>query len=534
MDQEVPLPSVERRKTTTRYRLRVPADCLPHFDSDFQTLVLRETDRLKADEEALRWASELHAKFRRIRETGSPHKQTLSEADARWLAKETARRFLESDADSRAVGIGQSDDDVEALEFWLADLQEEASEVCSSGRASARIATMCVDALALHGYELASDSIAFADFAMMLSDALIDASEVIKRRLSGRYVETPQAEPKPAEESAKTDRNGPLLSACFEQWKRKKPRPDKTLSDTEGAIRSFEAQHGTRGVLGYVRRDAIIWRDSLLRDEKRPLHPKTVNKKLSLLRAVVQAAIDDELDGLSDQTPNPFRNTEAVEPKGPKPRTPYSTNDLNALFNSPVYSSGLREEGGKGEAAYWLPLVALFTGARLEEIGQLRVVDVCEERGIPYLFLRPEAGSIKTGKERRVPVHPTLVDLGLLQYVEQVKKDGAERVFPKLSKGSGGKLTDSWSQWYGRYLRGTVKITDPRTTFHSFRHTFKDACREAGISEEVHDAITGHVGGGEGRSYGGDGFPLGPLAEAMKRICYPDVRLPSKWQPRAE
>ena len=153
---------------------------------------------------------------------------------------------------------------------------------------------------------------------------------------------------------------------------------------------------------------------------------------------------------------------------------------------------------------------------------------------VPYLFLRPEAGSIKTGKERRVPVHPTLVDLGLLQYVEQVKKDGAERVFPKLSKGSGGKLTDSWSQWYGRYLRGTVKITEPRTTFHSFRHTFKDACREAGISEEVHDAITGHVGGGEGRSYGGDGFPLGPLAEAMKRICYPDVRLPSKWQPRAE
>lgn len=529
MDQHVPLPTVERRKKTTRYRLRVPADCLAHFDSDVQTLSIPETDRSRADEIGLRWAAELHAQFRRIRETGSPNKRTLPDADARWLAKETARQLLETEADGRILGIGQSDDDVEALEFWLSELQEEASETCRTGRASPRIAKLSAEALERHGYELPADSSPFVDFVMRLADALIDAAEAIGRRLSGRYVETPSAEPKPVEETTKQSGAGPSLSACFEQWKLKKPRPDKTLSDTEGAIRSFEALHGKRGVLGYARRDAITWRDSLLRDDNCPLHPKTVNKKLSLLRAVVQTAIDDELDGLSEQTPNPFRNTEAEEPKGPKPRTPYSTDNLNALFSSPVYASGLREEGGKGEAAYWFPLVALFTGARLEEIGQLRVVDVCEERGIPYLFLRPEAGSIKTGKERRVPIHPELVRLGLLHYVEQVKKEGAGRIFPKLSKGSGGKLTDSWSQWYGRYLRGTVKIADLRITFHSFRHTFKDACREAGISEEIHDAITGHAGGGEGRSYGGEGFPLGPLAEAIKRISYPGVKLPAKW-----
>jgi integrase len=69
-----------------------------------------------------------------------------------------------------------------------------------------------------------------------------------------------------------------------------------------------------------------------------------------------------------------------------------------------------------------------------------------------------------------------------------------------------------------------IGITDARKVFHSFRHTFKCACRRAGISEEVHDALTGHRNGSVGRSYG-LGVPLTVLAEAMAKVGYPGLEL---------
>jgi len=61
--------------------------------------------------------------------------------------------------------------------------------------------------------------------------------------------------------------------------------------------------------------------------------------------------------------------------------------------------------------------------------------------------------------------------------------------------------------------------------FHSFRHSFKDACRECGIEEAIHDALTGHSGGGVGRSYGGQMYPLPPLIKAMEKLKYKGLDL---------
>jgi integrase len=59
--------------------------------------------------------------------------------------------------------------------------------------------------------------------------------------------------------------------------------------------------------------------------------------------------------------------------------------------------------------------------------------------------------------------------------------------------------------------------------FYAFRHTFKTLCRQAGISEEIHDALTGHVTGSVGRSYGQ--MPIEPLVRAVHSIKLP-IRLP--------
>jgi hypothetical protein len=80
----------------------------------------------------------------------------------------------------------------------------------------------------------------------------------------------------------------------------------------------------------------------------------------------------------------------------------------------------------------------------------------------------------------------------------------------------------SQSKWFNRHLRVAANVIDKTKVFHSFRHTFKRMARDAGIGEELHDALTGHTGGGVGRSYGG-GFGLKALAEAIGRIDVPEA-----------
>ena len=124
---------------------------------------------------------------------------------------------------------------------------------------------------------------------------------------------------------------------------------------------------------------------------------------------------------------------------------------------------------------------------------------------------------------RRIPLHAKVIKLGVLDYVATVKH--GVPLWPKLTPGATASRTQLWSKWWGRYA-DSCKVADPRKTFHSFRHSFKVACRAAGISEEVHDILTGHAGGGVGRSYGsGVDYPLEPLAEAFRKLKLPGFPL---------
>ena len=126
---------------------------------------------------------------------------------------------------------------------------------------------------------------------------------------------------------------------------------------------------------------------------------------------------------------------------------------------------------------------------------------------------------------RCVPIHPELIRLGLLKYVAEMSKSETDRLFPAIKADRMDVLTGNWSKWWGRYMRSTIGITDKRKVFHSFRHTFKDACRAAGIDKEKHAALTGHAEGDEGDKYGAEQYPLKPLAQAIKKVRYPSLKL---------
>jgi integrase len=135
-----------------------------------------------------------------------------------------------------------------------------------------------------------------------------------------------------------------------------------------------------------------------------------------------------------------------------------------------------------------------------------------------------------TGSRRIVPVHPELARLGFLTFAEVRRKEGGPNaaLFPHLKPGPRGGYAEGWSKWFGRYIR-SVGITNKARVFHSFRHSFKDALRAAGVSEDVNDALTGHSGGGVGRSYGAKDvvrrFGLPRLAEAVEKVAYPGLNL---------
>jgi integrase len=315
------------------------------------------------------------------------------------------------------------------------------------------------------------------------------------------------------------DADNPPLSLLFDRYNAERKLPPKTKLEWDGVLRRFkESVGGIDLPVRHITQAHIRgFKAALLATTGRTgktLSPATVKKSMGALASVLSWG---KREGYL--TTNPAEGFTVATAKGDPEdrRLPYSADDLAKLFSREAV------EARKGRPAdEWLPWLALYTGARLEELGQLRVTDVRVEDGLPYLAIEGGNGKhLKTrSSRRRIPVHPELVRLGFLNLVAERRAAGSndERLFPKLKATSLGSLTAAWSKWWGHHARKVCGIIDPRKTFHSFRHLWKDAAR-AVMPEEHHDAITGHSNGSVGRSYG-TGVPLKVLAESVARIRF--------------
>jgi integrase len=219
-------------------------------------------------------------------------------------------------------------------------------------------------------------------------------------------------------------------------------------------------------------------------------------------------------------------------------REPFTIAELKVLFASPVFTQGERPKGGKGEAAFWLPLLSLLTGARRGELAGLTVADALnyEATDHPVIVLTEDESrskSLKTaGSARTIPLHPELKRLGFMQFVDDVRRMEGDTawLFPEIAPDQRSGVS-AWTKWFSRYIR-THGIKDTRKVFHSFRHNFKDALRAAKVSEDVNDALTGHsTRGSVGRSYGSKDivirFGMATLIDAVGRIAYSGLDLSS-------
>lgn len=348
------------------------------------------------------------------------------------------------------------------------------------------------------------------EYSKLRGSSLFDESQDHTRNsvfgIAPKRLETTQEPPKAL---------GPSIDTLITYWASQSEKRPRTLMEVDAARRRLVAIVGHNDASLMEKRHVIDLKDRLLADG---LAIATIQKQLSLLKTVFQVAVTNDLIPI-----NPFSGIKLVKPKLlQKSRIPFSAEDLKIIFNSPLFTQGLRPHGGAGETAIWLPQVALWTGMRLEEIGQLLVSDISLEQGIHFIKIEADSGKrLKTSSSnRRVPIHPELVKAGFLEYVDLMEVAGNKRLFPKISSTSYRQLTASWSQWFSRYLRSDIGISDQRKTFHSFRHGFKEACRMSGIPKDIHDYLTGHVSSDVGDGYGGDQYPLLALKTAIAKMQF--------------
>jgi integrase len=151
----------------------------------------------------------------------------------------------------------------------------------------------------------------------------------------------------------------------------------------------------------------------------------------------------------------------------------------------------------KGDAARWLPLILLYTGARSNEVARLELEDCREEDGIPIFHFTwmGEDKSLKTdASDRKTPVHPDLIKLGLWERVERLKAAGETKLFPELSfdakNGPAGRTQHAFSRYLVKL--GIKARGGGRVGHHSFRDTVIGALKAAGVHRELREEYTGH------------------------------------------
>jgi len=246
---------------------------------------------------------------------------------------------------------------------------------------------------------------------------------------------------------------------------------------------------------------------------------------------------------------NPARGLQWAETIHPQDRRkPFAPWQLQRIFGAANYVGGNGPQNGSARAEiasgarYWVPLLALYSGARLNELCQLDVSDVRRIEGVACMVITEASStgtrdkSLKTkSSERIVPLHPVLLDLGIMAFVEGKRRDDSTKLFDDLPLGARGFRSVAFSRWFSRFLV-SKKASAPRTCFHSFRHGFRDAARNAKIERDIALRLGGWITGGnqsETADDYGSGYHPTILFDAISVINYPGLDLSPLTRPGA-
>lgn len=227
------------------------------------------------------------------------------------------------------------------------------------------------------------------------------------------------------------------------------------------------------------------------------LSPTTISEHLGRLRKLF-----DQLESRNLIDRNPFKEVRLKAGlDDERIRQPYDLSDLEMIFSSALYDEQSKYHRTKTTTAshWWLPVVGAYTGARISELVQMRLDDVKTVDGVLIADIVRDAEHnqrLKTkAAQRAVPLHPQLIELGFSDYIEQMGRAGADRVFEGFPMGI-RKAGEFASKWWSRYRdKHFPHFQAEGKVFHSYRHTLNTQLRRNGVAREDREQLCGHSEG---------------------------------------
>ena len=184
-------------------------------------------------------------------------------------------------------------------------------------------------------------------------------------------------------------------------------------------------------------------------------------------------------------------------------RKEYYSSQLNKLFNdSPQYTSKFEDNLKKFPSRVWIPLILLFQGCRVNEIAQLYLEQIAEIEGYHFIKIKVEHDDqqLKNPTSRRtIPIHKTLIELGILDFIQAQRDIGYQRLFPELyhtkDKGYGQAYSKIYNEdkkeWLETETIQKLENKEILLDLHSFRHNFSGSLKGL-IEDGILDYLAGH------------------------------------------
>ena len=476
--------------------------------------------------------SEVEARISAIRAQQRGDRQALTQRQAHGLAGEWYRWFIAQNEENPgspdqwneyfwllidALRDYASEETLAAPSKAITDLTRD-PEVREGVRSVIAKETKADQFLTNKGLSLSDD--AYRLFLDCVLDEFVAAVLLLEKRAGGDYSPDARLATFPKFEAAPAQHKGSAGLTpwnLFEVWVSAKQPSTSTVNRWRAVFRLLDKHFADKPIDTITPDDAQHWAEQLL---GKKAQPRTVNQiYCTAARTVFGWAVKTRK--ISN---NPFVGVSVTEPRKVRTRETDEFTDGEATV---ILSASLKydkvPERVFDAAKRWVPWLCAYTGARAGEITQLRGKDIVEQNGILVLQITPEAGTVKTGKPRTVPLHEHLIEQGFMDFV-RAKGEGPlfySETFPLKAKDDdltnprrprSVKTRERIAQWV-RELGVTDKAIRPN---HAWRHTFKRKAARAGIEAGIRDAICGHSPRSVADQY--ETPTVADMAEALKKF----------------
>ena len=489
------------------------------------TISTGTADRRTGAAEHARIAADVEERFAKLR-AGT---MRLSQKDATALAGEMYRAFADGAEDDPGTveqwrGVQKMNADAKAGRFGVAALMigEEASRRHAMEErfgiwADGTLASKCI----------VTDPESRWRLVEALADAMNDAAARLERNAGGDYTPDPKAARFPAWADPRaargpSDSRGKLtLADLFDRWRKHPEQAGQaahTVSRYEGVISALATFLNNPDARAVTNDDVHRYVEARMSPDAKPkpLEPRVV-------RDVHKAAISSVFKwavAKKHVATNPAADITIKVPKKRSLRPKDATADeARTIADACIAIPNDAVAGTFDAAKRWCILIAIYTGARIGEVTQLRREDVTETKHGLMMRITPEAGTVKSGEYRDVPLHSRIANLGFGDFVAAAadgplfyphgERRNAQAVTPQSELVA--RQLATWSRENGL---GDPLLTRP---LHALRHRFRTEASRAGIAAEYVRAIAGWSQGSDMSSRYGQ-FPVEVLRREISKL----------------